>query len=90
MAKDKRLNARVSADIDRKLREIVEATGSSLSQIIMDAIELYYRQGAAPSGESPYEIAKRSGVIGCLRGGPADLSARYKEILAESLSTKHK
>lgn len=88
MAKEKRLNARISSDVDQKLRELVRATGSTLSQVVMDAIELYYRQGAAPSGESPYDIAKRSGIIGCMQGGPADLSVRYKEYLAESLLRK--
>ena len=89
MAKEKRLNARITSDIDQKLREIVNATGSSMSQVLMDAIEFYYRQGAIPAGENPYEIAKKSGIIGCMRGGPRDLSVRYKKYLAESLSRKH-
>ena len=87
--KTKKINARVTAEVDQKLREIVRATGSSMSEIIMQSIELYYRQGAAETDEIPYEIAKRVGLIGSLSGGPKDLSTRYKQYLSEGLLAKY-
>ena len=89
MLKSKKINARVSPEVDHKLREIVRATGSTMSDIIMRSIELYYRQGMSPSNETPYEIAKRTGIIGHLSGGPRDLSSRYKEYLGTGLSSKY-
>ena len=89
MSKTRKINARITPEAERKLLEIVRATGSSMSDIIIKSIDLYYRQGAIPSNETPYEVAKRSGVIGVLKGGPSDLSARYKEYLASGLVEKH-
>ena len=53
MNKTMKLNARITPAVDRNLREIVRATGSSMSDVLMRAIELYYRQGAIPSNETP-------------------------------------
>ena len=89
MTKSKKINARVTTEVDRKLREIVRATGSSMSDVIMKSIELYYQQGPAYSNETPYEIAKRNGLIGHLKGGPTDLSSRYKEYVGAAISSKY-
>ena len=84
----KKINARVTPEIDRKLRELVAASGSTMSGIIMEAIERFYQQGASISPEPPYQIAKRLGVIGSFRSGQGDLSIRYKEIFADSVEEK--
>lgn len=77
-AKSKKLNARVTPAVNAKLREIVSATGSNMSEVIMKAIECYYRQGAQNSFKSPYEVAKRNRLIGCGEGS-GNLSESYKD-----------
>lgn len=88
MKKSRKINARITPQIDQKLREIVSATKSSMSEVIMQAIELYYAQGAAYSNTTPYEIAKASGLIGCFSKG-TDLSVNYKKYLTQSLEKKY-
>lgn len=89
MHKTKKLNARITPEIDAKLRELVEATGSSMSAVVMKAIELFYRQGSVPSGRKPYDLARQSGIIGCLKSGPGNLSSNYKEIVYQEIAKRH-
>ncbi len=90
LKRTKKINARITPEVDTKLREIVRASGSSMSSIIMQAIELYYKQGSIAASESPYEIAQRTGLIGCYKNSPSDLSQRYKEHLSSALATKYR
>jgi hypothetical protein len=85
--RSRKVNARVTPDIAEKLQEIVRATGSSMSEVIANAIEAYYAQGMRMSAATPYEIAVQSGIIGCA-AGPKDLSRNYKRLLTESLEEK--
>jgi hypothetical protein len=44
--------------------------------LVREALESYL--GKAPASNSAYDLAKAAGLIGCVRGGPSDLSANRK------------
>jgi hypothetical protein len=44
--------------------------------LVREALESYL--GEAPAPRSAYDLAKEAGVIGCVRGGPSDLSTNRK------------
>lgn len=83
-----RVNARLDADRMRKLEQLADTTGLSISDVIRDAIDHYADAKKAQSGPSAYEIMQRIGFIGCAKG-PKDLAVNYKKYLAESLRKKH-
>ena len=61
------------------LRILSVDTGKTLQEIVRDAIENYQSQlGAArhdnPPTETLFDALNRQGLIGCLSGGPSDLS----------------
>ena len=64
----------------RLLAEIAEATGKPWSEVLNAVLDEFRRQEPAkpvPSGrttESVYDRLKASGLLGCLEGGPSDLS----------------
>lgn len=63
----------------KELAELAERTGKPWGQVLAEALAEYRRQasqpklGGAPAG-SVYDALKRSGLLGRLTGGPADLS----------------
>ena len=84
MKKTCKINARITAKVDKKLQEIVRSSGSNMSQIIMAAIEAYHAQCLASANQAPYETAKEFGIIGCADGS-GDLSKNYKKYLQSDL-----
>ena len=81
-----RLNARIDDELARKLATLRRQLRISTTEIIRRSIEHYYKL-AFTSETPPGDIVAASGLIGCA-SGPADLSARYKEELTRSLSSK--
>lgn len=82
MKKAKRINARLSAQSARKLTQIIERTGSNMSQVIEKAIEVYFTE-AVQREEGGWRALETVGFIGCAEG-PRDSSANYKRYLTES------
>jgi hypothetical protein len=89
MQKVRKINARITASVDKKLQEIVRATGSNMSQVIMAAIESFHSRGMASEAIPPYELARQAGIIGCAKG-PGDLSKKYKKYLTADLEKKYR
>ncbi len=84
-----RINARLDDTHARMLDYLKAKTQAGISDVIKRAIELYYaRERGAGDEETPFQIAERLGLIGCMEAEP-DLSVRYKEYLSESLERKH-
>lgn len=81
-----RLNARIDEELARKLAALRRRLKLSTTEVLRRSIEHYY-QAAFPPGGTPAEIIEASGLVGSATG-PADLSSRYKELLARSLSSK--
>ena len=84
--KSKRINARVTEEIESKLAQLVRREGSSMSDVIAAAIERYYAEAYQTEG-AWYEVIKESGLVGCGEG-PEGLSSDYKERLSRSLGDK--
>lgn len=82
-----RINARLDEIHSQKLEFLKRATNAGVSEVVKDAIDAYYERvkGQKPSAA---EIFWKSGFVG-IAEGPEDLSARYKEYLAEGLEAKH-
>ncbi len=68
--------------VDPRLRDALEQaareTGKSEAQLLSEALAASLRAHLPTSGQRPgenfYEQAKRLGLLGCIEGGPADLS----------------
>ena len=76
-----RINARLDESRSRKLEFLSRATDLSTSDIVKQAIDVYYDQvrGQRPL---PAEVLSNSGFIGCGETSP-DLSERYKEAVRD-------
>ena len=82
-----RINARLDASRSQKLEFLSRATHLSTSEIVKQAIDLYYEQ--VRSGRPrPAEVLAASGFIGCGEA-PPDLSDRYKEEVRKIVAAKH-
>ena len=86
IVKSSRINARLPAEVARKLAYLESRTKTSTTEVILASIERYY---AAVSAEesTPARLLEEAGFIGCANG-PASLSSSYKQTLARSLGSK--
>lgn len=82
-----RISARLDEDRSRKLTFLATATNLGKSEILKQAIDVYYQQ-VATARPKPAEILNQAGFVGCGEGAP-ELSERYKEDLRELVSAKH-
>jgi predicted transcriptional regulator len=81
-----RINARLDAELARKLDELSARTGKNASAVIKAALEAYYeRMHAGDAG--PKLALERAGFIAC-GSAAADLSTTYKASLSQSLGSK--
>lgn len=84
------MSARISARLDEatqsKLENLVAETHKSVTEIISEALDLYYqrhRQQAHSDNQALLDLA------GCF-SGPADLSTSIKDEFAGALNDKHR
>ena len=71
----------LDAERRRKLEQIAELNGKSASELVRDAIDHYlaeHVQSEPKHGDTLYDIAKSTGAIGLLKGGPTDVSTNPK------------
>ncbi len=82
-----RINARLDESRSRKLEFLSRATDLSISDIVKQAIDVYFEQmrGRRPP---PAEVLSDSGFIGCGEASP-DLSESYKEAVRTLVAAKH-
>jgi hypothetical protein len=82
---------RVQAQLDdqrlQKVRYLAETTHASISEVIRQAIDLYYSRMNTDQ-PNPAEILIKSGFIGCGEASP-ELSTTYKSELTQLLAKKH-
>jgi predicted transcriptional regulator len=76
-----RLTIRISDDLRTRVKECAKAAGTDESEIVRLALEQYVTPPI-----SAYEAAKKAGLIGIVKGGPADLSTNKKHM--EGFGTK--
>jgi predicted DNA-binding protein len=85
-SRDRRINARIDSELERKLSYLRERTKQSTTDVVREAIERYHA-AIGETAATPAEILERAGFIGCF-AGPRDLSVRYKDELDLSLAKK--
>jgi len=74
-------NIALSEEQKQQLALLAEQTGKPWDEVLREALISYRaRAGAANGGqeESFYDAATRLGLIGCVKGGPPDLSTNPK------------
>ena len=80
-----RVNARLDEATARVLRQLMQETGMSVTELIPESIHRFYLQERVES-RTPKEAF--ADLIGSMEG-PADLATRYKTELADTLRSKH-
>jgi Ribbon-helix-helix protein, copG family len=66
-----RINVRVEGTVKRRLEADAKRKGTSPSAIVRQLIEEHYRQ---PAAENCLQLAERLGILGSIKGLPADLT----------------
>ena len=66
----------------KQLSELAEQTGKPWTQVFSEALRSYHPNSDestdAAEGDSAYDSLKHAGLIGCIEGGPPDLSTNPK------------
>jgi len=74
--KDQRITVRFSPEMRRRLKAAARRGGTRESDLVRGAVELHL---AAEEGSlTAYELAKKSGLIGAVKGTARDLSTNAK------------
>ena len=71
-----RITIRISESLVKRLKKQAGRKRRSESALVREALESYL--GEAPASSSAYDLARAAGLIGCVRGGPSDLSTHHK------------
>jgi len=71
-----RITIRISESLVKRLKKHAGMKRRSESALVREALENYL--GEAPIPNSAYDLAREAGLIGCVRGGPSDLSTNRK------------
>ncbi|MEQ1824539.1 MAG: ribbon-helix-helix domain-containing protein [Pirellula sp.] len=77
MATD-RLSLRLPEPLRLGIESLCELTGRNESDLVREAIEEYLARSATLP--TCYDLAKKTGVIGCVNSGKADLSTNPKHM----------
>jgi predicted DNA-binding protein len=71
-----RITIRIPESLGKRLKKHAEMNRRPESALVREALEKYF--GEVPASTSAYELARAAGLIGCVRGGPSDLSVNRK------------
>lgn len=82
-----RINARLDESRSQKLEFLSRATHLSTSDIVKQAIDVYYEQ-VRNGRPAPADVLADAGFIGCGDASP-DLSGSYKEVVRSLVAAKH-
>jgi hypothetical protein len=78
------LSVRLDAKTESLIGRLARKRGQTKSEVIRDAIGAFARQEQKAAGEKrPYDLVAH--VIGCVKGGPRDLSVRTGEKFRQML-----
>jgi len=84
------MSARISARLDDSTREKLESlqaeTHKSVTELITEALDLYYRQRRVLTKVSNQALLDMAGCV----EGPVDLSKNYKDEFSEAINDKHR
>lgn len=75
---------RLPAEIEQKLRSLAESSRKSKSDLIKEALELFF--AAEQTGKDSYELGKN--LFGKYGSGRRNLSRDYKKLLKDKIGAK--
>ncbi len=85
-------------ELRKRLIEDIQTLPAEALQAVAEAIKQLHgntdnqqdaEQPSAEKASSPYEAFQESGLIGCIKDAPPDLSVDYKHYLVEGLAEKY-
>jgi hypothetical protein len=82
------MSVRLDAETERLLERLARTRQSTKSSVLRDAIRLLAKPEHGATGRTPYEQA--FDLIGCVSGGPRDLSQRTGERFRHVLKERAK
>jgi hypothetical protein len=83
------LSVRLDSGTERLVERLARKRGQTKSEVIRDALGMLVEQEKGGERSSrPYELIAH--LVGCVRGGPPDLSVRTGEKFREILLRKKK
>jgi len=71
-----RISVRVPRGIAQRLKERSSVTGTRESDVVREALEKYLSSDSEK--QTAYDLARKAGLIGCIRGAPKDLSTNKR------------
>ena len=74
----KRVTVRIDEELERKLMKRAHATGVTQSEALREAIRAWAEEDQEADQLSFGERLRRSGLIGCIKDAPPDLSTNPK------------
>jgi metal-responsive CopG/Arc/MetJ family transcriptional regulator len=66
-----RISVRVPREVVQRVKERSRATGARPSEVVREALEKYLDQEQT---QTAYDLARKAGLIGYIRGGRKDVS----------------
>jgi predicted transcriptional regulator len=84
-SKPGRISARLDADTQGRLERIQAQTRMSVTQVVSDAVALYYDALREKTARNNQQLTALAGLF----EGPADLSERSREAWSQSVDDKH-
>jgi hypothetical protein len=83
------LSVRLDPGTERLVEKLARKRGQTKSELIRDALGMLAEQEKGTDGKKrPYDLVAH--LIGCVRGGPPDLSVRTGEKFARLLAERRK
>ncbi len=82
------LAVRLPEEMEKKLNRYKEKLEKSKSQIVKEALQLYFTHAEEKEKPSPYALGKE--LFGKYASGRDDLSENYKQLLKEKLREKYR
>lgn len=83
------LSVRLDPGTERLVERLARQRGQTKSEVIRDALGMLAEQEKSADGKKrPYDLVAH--LIGCVRGGPRDLSVRTGEKFARLLANRKK
>ena len=73
---DHRITIRIEEPLQKRLAKLAKAAGKTESEVVREALDDYLPRMRV--GPTCLELFKQAGVIGCVKGGPGDVSTNPK------------
>lgn len=79
-----RISARLDDETGAKLASLQQSTGANVTEVLTAALDRYYAEQVLRANDGNRGLLALAGLF----EGPADLSATYKDALADAIERK--